>query len=758
MTEPALRLVGYSDEISVAPGETITFMVSADGVATYRADIVRLIHGDANPAGPGFKTGPAMPVGEFPGRKQETFAGSYVVVPEHQAMSGATSFTFAALVWPTTPVKAGLARGPQAIASRAWLGAGAAVMLALDDDGRAVLRFVNGGEAVDVVRGKPLLARHWYLVAASYDATTATAQLLQHPLTRYPGIDDAATVGARAAQPPPLAAPLTIAATLVEEAGERLRTALHFNGKIEAPALFARAVPVDELMAYYFGGGERAAPADLVAAWNFAREMSSVTIVDEGPHGLHGTCVNLPARAMKGARWTGEEMNWARRPEHYAAIHFYDDDLYDAGWQADFAWTVPADTPSGVYCARLASPDGAREDLVPFCVRPPRGRATADVAVLLPTASYMAYANDHNSVDVAAAEMMMGRLIVLQPADLYFDEHREYGLALYDTHSDGSGVCYSSRLRPILNMRPKYAAWVGGAGSGLWQFNADTHLIDWLEAKDITYDVVTDEDLHAEGASLLAPYRTVLTGTHPEYHSTAMWDATRAYLDGGGRLMYLGANGWYWRIAWHGQLPGVIEVRRAEDGIRTWAAEPGEYYHSFTGEYGGLWRRQGRPPNVLLGTGFTAQGFDVSGWYERQPDSFDARAAFIFEGIGADEKIGDFGLVGGGGAGLELDRVDPLLGTPPHTLKLASSVGHTDLYLLVAEEILVTTPNLSGTQNENVRADMAFFEGPEGGAVFSISSIAWCGSLSHDGYANNVSRITENVLRRFLDPAPFTRE
>ncbi len=70
----------------------------------------------------------------------------------------------------------------------------------------------------------------------------------------------------------------------------------------------------------------------------------------------------------------------------------------------------------------------------------------------------------------------------------------------------------------------------------------------------------------------------------------------------------------------------------------------------------------------------------------------------------------------------------------------------------------MTTPNLSGTQNENVRADMAFFEGPEGGAVFSISSIAWCGSLSHDGYANNVSRITENVLRRFLDPAPFARE
>ena len=76
--------------------------------------------------------------------------------------------------------------------------------------------------------------------------------------------------------------------------------------------------------------------------------------------------------------------------------------------------------------------------------------------------------------------------------------------------------------------------------------------------------------------------------------------------------MYLGANGWYWRIAYHETLPGVIEVRRAEDGIRAWAAEPGEYYHSFTGEYGGLWRRNGRPPNVVAGIGFSAQGFDIS--------------------------------------------------------------------------------------------------------------------------------------------------
>jgi N,N-dimethylformamidase len=39
--------------------------------------------------------------------------------------------------------------------------------------------------------------------------------------------------------------------------------------------------------------------------------------------------------------------------------------------------------------------------------------------------------------------------------------------------------------------------------------------------------------------------------------------------------------------------------------------------------------------------------------------------------------------------------------------------------------------------------------------VFSVGSIAWCGSLAHGGYDNNVARITANVLRRFCDPAPF---
>ena len=62
------------------------------------------------------------------------------------------------------------------------------------------------------------------------------------------------------------------------------------------------------------------------------------------------------------------------------------------------------------------------------------------------------------------------------------------------------------------------------------------------------------------------------------------------------------------------------------------------------------------------------------------PDARDPRAAFILDGIGADEVIGDFGLVGGGAAGYEIDRYDLALGTPPNSLLLATSLEHSDNY------------------------------------------------------------------------------
>ena len=69
--------------------------------------------------------------------------------------------------------------------------------------------------------------------------------------------------------------------------------------------------------------------------------------------------------------------------------------------------------------------------------------------------------------------------------------------------------------------------------------------------------------------------------------------------------------------------------------------------------------------------------------------------------------------------------------------------------------VITTTRALDGEQHGHVRADICLFETAAAGAVFSVGSIAWPTSLPHQGYRNNVARLTGNVLRRFLDPAPL---
>ena len=47
------------------------------------------------------------------------------------------------------------------------------------------------------------------------------------------------------------------------------------------------------------------------------------------------------------------------------------------------------------------------------------------------------------------------------------------------------------------------------------------------------------------------------------------------------------------------------------------------------------------------------------------------------------------------------------------------------------------------------RGEIVYFDTQSGGAVFSVGSITFCGSLWKDGFAGPVSRLLENVVRRF---------
>lgn len=749
------QIVGYSDEISVRPGEAISFMVSSEQNSAYTASFVRIIHGDTNPEGPGLKLEKVSTEidGEYPGRRQECLGGSYAVVPHSEPLADIRSFSVQAMIWPTTPE-----RGRQSIISKWNHSDQSGFSLGIDTAGALCFQIGDGkGNTHEVTTGKSLVAREWYMACATFNAETGEMTVLQEPKTSFALVGDQGSQSELAStRMGANESPVLIGASYVEDVDVRIRADQHYNGKIDSPALFAGVLDRIQLEQVRSRDFSEPLKRKAIAHWDFSIGIKEPVVYDASPNKLNGWLVNMPTRGMKGHNWSGQEMNWANAPSEYGAIHFHDDDVYDAGWQVDFSLTVPSDWKSGLYAAHVQV-DG-HEDFMPFVVRAKSSRDSSARAVfLVPTASYMSYANEHMPTDAPLAQLLTGQVAVLDQEDVFLLQNRSYGGSQYDTHSDGSGVSYSSRLRPILNMRPNYQSWLGGYGSSLWQFNADTHIIDWLDAKGFDCDCITDEDLHYDGVAALEGYDVVLTGTHPEYWSTPMWNGLEAFKHRGGRLMYLGANGWYWHVAYHDQEPGIMEVRRGEDGIRAWAAEPGEYYHSFTGEYGGLWRRKGKPPQMMAGTGFSAQGFDISSYFRRLPDSDNERASFIFDGV-SEEIIGDFGLIGGGAAGLELDRADRLLGTPPNCLVLASSENHSDIYLVVCEEILINFPGISGQENELVRADMVFYETSAGGAVFSSSSIAWAGSLSHNNYENNVSKITENVLRRFLDPAPFETE
>ncbi len=737
-------ILAYCDPISPAPGESVQCMVSCEGASRYRADIVRLVNPEAGPQATAFRYEAVdSPVnGEYTARRQALYPGSYGIVAPHHRVEQLTSFTVQTYVWPTTPGgrRQGLL-GTWRESDSAGFGLG------LDEVGAVWACIGDGSKArAEVTTGVPLEPRRWYRVTATFDASSGALHVSQVPVPDHT-FRDTTPVSAELVtdvrlSPAPI--PFLFAAWNGAKPGEPVRAEGCFNGKLDRPRLADRVLTLAECE-QIAGDSRLAGPlaCTVVGRWNFSSGISTDDIHDDSENRLNGTLVNLPARAMTGYNWAGEHMRWTDAPWEYGAVHFHDDDLMDAQWAADFAFDVPAGLRSGVYAIRLSA--GEAEFWVPFFVRPPRGTATANVAFLASTATYTVYGNNRGRFTSSAAELYHGRLTLIDAIDGLYFSHPEIGLSTYDRHSDGSGVCYASRHRPVLNVRPT---------GRHWNFNLDLFIVDWLEHLGIPYDVITEEDLHEEGLSLLSPYSVVLTGSHPEYDSLAMLDTLDAYVHEGGRLMYMGGNGFYWRIAHHPTRRGVLEVRRAEDGIRAWDAEPGEYYHSFTGEYGGLWRRQGRSPHCLAGVGFISQGFDKCSYFRRLADSHNPRVAFMFDGI-SEELIGDFGILQGGAAGLEIDSVDGALGTPGHALVVARSENHSNTYELVAEEVRVPHGATNAIQNPDIHADMVFFETSGGGAVFSTGSIAFSGSLGWNGFENNVARLATNVLNRFVAPEPF---
>ncbi|MET7399666.1 N,N-dimethylformamidase beta subunit family domain-containing protein [Dactylosporangium sp. NPDC005572] len=741
---PAVRgVMGYTDRVSYRPGDTVRLAVSTTA-AGWRAELVRLRALAIPSAGVERRQervgGVAAITGD--GIDQRTVTGSYVRVDDLPG-AGAAGLVVALAAMPTRPgadAQELLAHG------RPEEGSGWAV--GLDAGGRFTLRVATAAGPAEVVGPVPQ-AGCWYEVTAVIGGaaggelalTVAPAGTFEanHVVRRPepPATSRAALPGA----PVPGSGPLHWACAGTDPRGAPVRP---YDGRIESPVAVADATAAgsrDELARH---------PA-LLAHWDLAAAIGETGIArtalvgDAGPRGLHGTAVNHPQRAVRSSGWTGDVADFRFSPRQYAAVHFHRDDMTDCGWRFQGAVPLPADLRSGVYALELTDSDGAH-DTVPVLVAPPEGTATAPLLLVLPTNSYLAYGNDHVGVDSPRTQIWSQMVPTLDDFERFRDARRELGYSLYETHADGSGVCYSSWRRPLLTMRER----VYDHNAPVWQFTGDMQLVDWLDRTGRDVDVVTDHDLHAEGAGLLARYRTVLTGTHPEYPSLEILDAYERYVAAGGRLVYTGGNGMYWVTAYDPTDDQVIEIRRW-GGTQAWSAEPGEYHLGFTGRQGGIWRFTGRAPQKTFGVGFVAAGNPGSSAGYRRV-STDPSVAWVFAGI-TGEHFGAYG-VAGGAAGLEIDSAAPLLGTSPDAVVLATSVGHGDDMLEARENFNMTSRVLGGARNPRVHADLLLVPREGGGAVFSTGSIAFAGALYDLGGRTEVSRLLGNVLDRFVAGLP----
>ncbi|MGB2455939.1 MAG: N,N-dimethylformamidase beta subunit family domain-containing protein [Candidatus Puniceispirillaceae bacterium] len=700
-------IAGYSDKLSARPGETVTFFVSSHAREAFKATLHRSISADPNPDGPGIIEddastyfNPSWFASRYQGFTPGSFAQSTIDLQADIKSDLMIKLWFMPKVL---------------VAADQTLLAWGTVSIILDQQGMITAKLADG---ISVSTSVAIKCNHWHSLEFKVAASGVVALDVKSMMTAKADIEIAKNSHTEfdLAQMFPISvkAPVRIAAGFGD-------ARCCFNGKIEAPEIL-----VD---------------GSLIAKWDFSQDISSLSVkAIAGPDFL---LRNAPTRGVTGRKWDATEFCWRHKPDHYAAISFHDDDIYDFEWDSDFEFVIPDDMPSGIYIMRIEAEE--HYDAMPFFVCPPLGKRRADLCVLVSTFTYTIYGN-HARPDFAPS--WLEKISAWEAYPNNPSQYRHYGLSTYNNHTDGSGICHASHKRVLFNLRPGYLTFGGATCSGLRHFQADSHLIAWLHNQNIDYDIITDDELDRDGVTAIAGYKAVVTGSHPEYHTSETLDALKGYRDSGGGLVYLGGNGFYWRIVRHPEDSTLLEIRRSEDGLRAWASEPGEYYNAFDGSYGGLWRRNGRPPQQLVGIGFTAQGNFVGMPYKRV--CYDKNMDWVFDGIN-DDLLGDFGFSGHGAAGFELDRRDEKLDDGEDITILAQSYDEDNRFILVPEEMLTHLTNLSGGPEADVkRADMVYFKTHTGGQVFAAGSITFCGSLPWNNYANNVSKLLRNVVRKFV--------
>ena len=343
-------IAGYSDRLSVRPGETIRFAVSSLADTNYQATLFHSISSDPNPEGPGIVELNAdeyfKPV-KLPSRHQSIKPGSYGETAKPLAITFTDSMKLSVSVFSSL-----LTDHLQTIVS--W----GPLRITLDGKGYISLYF---GDVRIITSKEPITSAKWYAISIEIWKDQKTVLCIRNQMT---GVEEQTYTK----NPKPGINLDEFESAKIRVATDQSKTKF-FNGKIEAPE-----IKVD---------------GKTILKYDFSQQIPLFEVPAESGPSL--ILYNSPTRAVKGMNWDASEFCWRHKPEHYAAIHFHEDDIYEFDWEYDFELVVPANMPSGAYVMRLTVDKGY--DAIPFFVCAPKHKPAAKICVLISTFTYAIYGN-----------------------------------------------------------------------------------------------------------------------------------------------------------------------------------------------------------------------------------------------------------------------------------------------------------------------------------------------------------------------------
>ena len=309
------------------------------------------------------------------------------------------------------------------------------------------------------------------------------------------------------------------------------------------------------------------------------------------------------------------------------------------------------DWPTGLYAARFLAPNG-REGFAPFVLRPAQLGATRQ-AVVMPTNTWQAY-------------------------------------NFYDTDGDGFGDTWYAGGNPPVDLRRPYRD--RGVPPRFHRYDAP--FLHWLSSAGKTPEFLCDDDLDAieSGDRLRELYDLVVFPGHTEYETAHVYDVMERYRDLGGRMIFLSANSFFWKV---NRRPD--ELRRIK-----------------------LWRDLGRPEAALLGAQYRANDDGSRQGVFTVANS--AKVPWLYEGTG----LADGATFGDdvGGYGIEIDATTRR--TPPGTIVVAVIID---------------------SFGPGINAEMTYYETAAGARVFNAGALDFGGSVLFEPMRTMLDNLWTHMIR-----------